>query len=108
MGVTLAGPRRARKWAESAQGSGNYACILLVKLRRTRLKRPIFDEIIGLTSKTDSVHTGSAKLYPRSHAPRGNAVLDALRPLDEQSFGPGPVGGGPAISLSHDPAPEPT
>jgi hypothetical protein len=63
MGVTLAGPRRARKWAESAQGSGNYACILLVKLRRTRLKRPIFDEIIGLTSKTNSVHTCPAKLY---------------------------------------------
>jgi hypothetical protein len=34
-----------------------------VKLRRTRLKRPSFDEIIGLTSKIISVHTGSAKLY---------------------------------------------
>ena len=27
------------------------------------MKRPIFDEIIGLTSKTDSIHTCSAKLY---------------------------------------------
>ena len=28
-------------------------------------------------------------MNPRSHAPRGNAVLDALRPLDGQSVGPG-------------------
>ncbi len=34
-----------------------------VKLRPTRFERPIFDEIIGLTSKTPSVHTCSAKLY---------------------------------------------